>query len=126
MRKRRRNSERNEMIVAILLMLLVVLIVFTPFLADRYNYKNAQHIFNKRAEQYNKNYTVTVYHVRGGETVYSISSSLYEEYGKEYDLTERDIYYGIRSINDMEEKVEASCIYAGSNLFIPYIKWWEE
>ena len=122
MRNRRRNSERNAMIVAILLMLLVVLIIFTPFLADRYNYRHAQHIFNKRADQYGKEYSVSSYHVKGGDTLYSISNSLYEEYGKKYDLSERDIYYGIRSINQMQEEAEASCIYAGTVLYVPVIE----
>lgn len=120
--RKRKNAERKEVIFIVLLILLVVLIVFTPFLADRYNYKNAQHIFNKRAEQYGKEYTITAYHIKGGDTVYSISSSLYEEYGKDCNITQRDIYYGIRSINDMQEKAEASCIHAGTVLYVPVIR----
>ena len=120
--KKRKNSERKEIISTTVLMLLVVVIIFTPYLSDRYSYKHAQHIFNKRAEQYGKEYTVTAYHVKGGDTVYKISNSLYEEYGKKYNLTERDIYYGIRSINNMQEKAEASCIYTGTVLYVPVIE----
>ena len=120
--RRRKNSERKEVVFIVLLMLLVVVIIFTPFLLDRYNYKHAQHIFNKRADQYEKEYSVSSYHVKGGDTLYSISNSLYEEHGKKYDLSERDIYYGIRSINQMQEESEASCIYAGSVLYVPVIE----
>ena len=122
MRNKRKKSERQEVIGVIALILLVVVIIFTPFLADKYNYRHAQHIFNKRAEQYGKEYSVSSYHVKGGDTLYSISNSLYEEYGKKYDLSERDIYYGIRSINQMQEEAEASCIYSGTVLYVPVIK----
>ena len=120
--RKRKNSERKEVISTTVLMLLVVVIIFTPYLSDRYSYKHAQHIFNKRAEQYGKEYTVTAYHVKGGETVYSIYNSLYEEYAKEYDISERYIYYGSRSIKQMKQEAEASCIYSGTVLYVPVIK----
>ena len=116
------KKERINIIGAIAVMIFVAFVVFVPSLMDSYNYSTAQDVFNKRAEQYGKEYTVTAYHVKGGDTVYTISNSLYEEYGKKYNLTERDIYYGIRSINNMQEKAEASCIYTGTVLYVPVIE----
>ena len=115
-------KKERSIIGTIVLMILVATIVFVPCLMDRYEYNNAQKVFNERANQYGKTYTIKAYNVKGGDTVHSISYSLYKEYGVDYELDERDIYYCIRSINQMQEKAEASCIYAGTVLFVPVIE----